>query len=124
MTRPDRSADSSPGSISVDAQIKSPELRQAALSRPAWSETRTPIVLRRALLHAPRHLARGRQQEGEAAGHALPHDAELPVVESRDMSRRRRGRGTSASVMVARPRARSARMRFDGGASSSRQPSA
>jgi hypothetical protein len=33
------------------------------------------------VLEPPRHFARGRQQEREAAGDALLDDAELPVVE-------------------------------------------
>ena len=123
----------------ADGILGSLRRRSAARSRPAGSASTTGSVRpssassacttgcsrhahadRAALrmLQAPRHLARRRQQEREAARRPLAHDPELPVVEpgemadlgqvaaaraSGDARRRRRGSGGSASP---RPRRR------------------
>ncbi len=72
---------SAPGRIRVVDRIGSPSSASSARTT-GCSGTRMPTVWRFGLLQAPRHLARGRQDERERSRDALPDDAELPVGEA------------------------------------------
>ncbi len=88
----------SPGRISVDDRIGSPNSASSACTT-GWSGTRKPIVWRLGCSNRRGTSRVPGSRNVNAPGNALPDDAELPVVEPREAARVRQVAAHERQVM-------------------------